>query len=89
MAPMRSPVTRPPLRGRRGLRPSPLKCGARPVGPGNQGRSGAPLHPSTLADRGALVSLRRGKHALTDPHRRLIRASALGAWGGWCCGGEC
>jgi hypothetical protein len=33
-------------RGRHGLRQRSRSCGARPVGPGNQGRPGARLHPS-------------------------------------------
>jgi hypothetical protein len=35
------------------------------------------------------MSLRRGEHALKYLYRRLTRASAPGARGDRCCGGEC
>jgi hypothetical protein len=46
----RSPATWQLSRGRTGSRHS-LNHGARPVGPGNQGRPDAPLHPSNLQDK--------------------------------------
>jgi hypothetical protein len=41
-----SPAMTQPLPDRTGRKRSPRDCGARSVGPGNQYRPGAPLHPS-------------------------------------------